>query len=155
MEVAVEEPRQISKNKVHKNEEVQCKVVKSRITKFSKQLSDDLKHNALIVGDSKVRHIEQQMAAKTNISSFWRSGATLDNYSLKKHMYRHIARFNKPILILIFNTCYLTTVTNKETKYIDLVSNSDDIVNIVIEKYRVFKQRRLYIKPAARIIFIE
>ena len=70
-------------------------------------------------------------------------------------MYRHIARFNKPILILIFNTCYLTTVTNKETKYIDLVSNSDDIVNIVIEKYRVFKQRRLYIKPAARIIFIE
>ena len=73
MEV-IEEPRQISLNKIQKNEEVQCKVIKSRISKFSKQLSDDLKHNALLVGDSKVRHIEQQMTAKTNISAFWRSG---------------------------------------------------------------------------------
>ena len=150
-----EPPRQISENKIHKNEEVQCNVIKNRIAKRRQELSDELKHNALIVGDSKVRHIEQQMSAKTNLSSFWRSGAILSNDSLNKHIDRHIARFRKPIVILLFNTCYLTTVTNRETKYIDLVSNSDDIVNIVIEKYREFKQRRLLIKPSTRIIFLE
>ena len=100
MEVA-EEPRQISEHKIKKNEEVQCKVIKTCIAKYSKELSDELKHNALIVSDIKVRHIEQQMSMKTNISSFWRSGAILNNYSLNKHIDRHIARFSKPIVILL------------------------------------------------------
>lgn len=155
MEVVEDQPRVISEKKILKNEEVHDKVIKTRTTKFTKQLCNDLKHNALIVGDSKVRHLEKQMTAKTNITAFWRSGAKLDNYSLKKHIDRHIARFNRPIVILVFNTCYLTTVTDKHAKYIDLVPNEDEIVNFVIEKYRDFKQQRLYNKPSARIVFIE
>ena len=156
MEVT-EEPRerQISDNKIKKNEEVQANVIKSRIKKHTKELSNDLKHNALIVGDSKVRHIEQLMTAKTNITAYWRSGSTLNNRCLKQYIDQHISRFNKPIVILLFNTCYLTNVVDKKTKYIDLVANYDEVVTITIESYRAFKQQRLNNKPAAQIFFIE
>lgn len=151
----VTEERQISDKKIQQNEVVQGNVIKSRIKKHTKELSNDLKYNALLVGDSKVRHIQQLMTAQTNLSAFWRSGSTLNNRCLKQYIDQHISRFNRPIVILLFNTCYLTYVTDKERKFIDLVPNSDDVVNSTIESYRAFKQQRLYNKPAAQIMFIE
>lgn len=46
-------------------------------------------------------------------------------------------------------------VADKDTKFIDLVANSDDVVTSTIESYRAFKQRRLYNKPAAQIMLID
>ena len=94
------------------------------------------------------------MTAKTNLTTYWRKGAKLDNSVLRKQIDRHISRHNKPIVFLFFNTCYLTEF-DKNRVYIDLVKNHGEIVNIIAEEYRQFKQERLYIKPNAKILFLE
>ena len=147
--------REISDKKRLKNESLILNQNKKRLLKHSKELTDKLKHNAILIGDSKVRHLENEMTANTDLTTFWRSGATLDNPILKQYVDRHISRFNKPIVILFFNTCHLTKPTYIRSKYVDLVDNADDIVNITIEKYREYKQTRLYRRPSAKIVFLE
>lgn len=147
--------RVISEKKVNKNEEVHIKSLDKFIEKHGKELTDDLRHNILLIGDSKVRHLESEMTARTNISCFWRKGAKLDNNVLRKHIDRHILRHQNPTVFLFFSTCYLTEVVDKKKGLIDLVGNSEDIVNIIIEKYTQFKQEKLYMKSTARILYLE
>ena len=147
--------RIISDTKVNKNEEIRINWIRRQVTRYSSELTEDLKHNALLIGDSKLRHLENEMTNKTHVMSFWRSGATLENPALRKHVDRHISKYNKPIVICLFNTCYLTSVSDRIRKYIEITQNSDDIVNFIIEQYTQFKQERLYRRPSAKIIFIE
>ena len=148
-------PRKISEKKIAKNEDLQLNLIKNNIVKYGAELTDDFKHNSVLIGDSKVRHLEELMTNKTHIVSFWRSGATLDNVALRRHVDRHISRYNRPVVILFFNTCSLTGFSDETRTYIDLTENSAEIVNVIIEQYKQFKQQRLYQKPSAKIIFIE
>lgn len=91
----------------------------------------------------------------TDITAFWRSGVTIDNPVLKQYVDRHITRFNKPIVIRFFNTCHLTKPTYIRSKYVDLVDNANEIVNITINKYIEYKQTRLYRRPSVKIILLE
>lgn len=147
--------REISEKKLNKNAEIRKKWFTQRINKYEKELTDDLNHNVLLIGDSKVRHLENEMTAKTNLTCFWRSGGKLDNVMLKRHVDRHISHFNNPIVVFLFNTCYLTDFIDGSRTYIDLVENSDTVVNSVIDTYLQFKQARLYRKSSVKIIYLE
>ena len=150
-----EQSRVISDKKVKQNGEVHKKWVEGRISKYEKELTGKLNHSTILIGDSKVRHLENEMVSATNLTCFWRSGAKLDDVALKRHIDRHISQFNEPIVVLLFNTCYLTNFVAGNRKYIDLVNNVDEIANIIVETYRRFKQARLYRKPSSKIIFLE
>ena len=146
--------RVISEKKIQRNERINGKTIKKNIQKYKAELTDELKHNVLLVGDSKVRHVENEMTDNTHLQSFWRSGAKLDNSMLLPHIDRHLNRYNKPIVLLWFNTCYLTNFITGQRKYIDL-SDNNNIVNTVIDKYTSFKQRKIYAKSSSIIIFLE
>ena len=154
MEESTVQKHKISESKVKKNEDVHIKGLSKRIEKYKAELTNELKHNVLLIGDSKVRHIENEMTNNTHISAFWRSGSTLDNPVLKRHMNRHLYRFNKPVIILWFNTCYLTRVTDKIRKYIQITANAN-IINYIINEYTAFKQQMILAKSTAKIIFLE
>ena len=147
--------REISDKKIEKNAEIRKKWFIRRINKYEKEITDDLNHNVLLIGDSKVRHLENEMTAKTNLTAFWRSGGKLDNVMLKRHIDRHISHFNQPIVVLYFNTCYLTDFITGSRKYVDLVENSDTVVNRLVDTYMQFKQDRLYRKPSIKLIYLE
>ena len=71
--------RLISVNKFQKNEELRRNKVKFLISKYGAEITDDLKHNVLIVGDSKVCHLELEMRANPTLTNYWRKGAEVDS----------------------------------------------------------------------------
>ena len=83
--------------------------------------------SAIIIGDSKVRHLDAEMTDKTHIRTVWRSGAELNNHHITRELDRHIMRYNNPIVLLWFGTCEITRFVGPEVggrkKYIDLVLN--------------------------------
>lgn len=147
--------RVISDKKLKKNETLHVNKIPGLIKRYEAQLTDDLNHNVILVGDSKVRHIDLEMTAQTNLTNFWRKGAEVENTQLLPHIHRHIQRHSKPIVLLWFNTCHLTKFDNNDRKFINLVDNFDDIVNITINKYTALKQRLIYRKSTAIVLFLE
>ena len=147
--------RVISEKKLNKNEDLLLERIPTLRKRFEEQLTDDLKHNVLIVGDSKVRHLDQEMTAKTNLTNFWRKGAEIDNTRLNPHIYRHIQRQTNPIVLLWFGTCHLTKFTDQSRTFIDIVDNHDEIINRIVDKYTQFKQRLIYKKSTTTVIFID
>ena len=59
--------RIISDNKIERNERINGKTVKNSIAKYKAELTDALKHNVLLVGDSKVCHLENEMTDNTHL----------------------------------------------------------------------------------------
>ena len=147
--------RVISEKKLKKNEDIHVNSIPSLTKRYEAELTDDLKHNVIIAGDSKVRHIDLEMTARTNLTNFWRKGAQIENSQLLTHIYRHVQRHTNPVVLLWYNTCHLTKFTNKDRKFLELTDNYEDIVNITINKYIAFKQRLIYRKSTTTVIFIE
>ena len=92
--------RVISDKKLKKNETLHVNKIPGLTKRYEAQLTDDLNHNVILVGDSKVRHIDLEMTAQTNLTNFWRKGAEVENTQLLPHIHRHIQRHSKPIVLL-------------------------------------------------------
>lgn len=69
-------------------------------------------------------------------------------------MNQHLHRFNKPVILIWFNTCYLTGFIDKMRKYIQITNNTN-IINYIINEYTVFKEQMIMAKSSAKIIFLE
>ena len=148
----------LSVAKVNRNETKHCKKIRKQVEHFKQQLNDEFfGENAILVGDSKLRHLSIEMSSKTHINIIWRSGAPLEHNYLTQQVNRHIGRYANPVVLLWFGTCEFTGFIdgNKKNNYINLVPNFNNVTTTLINKYTAYKQRCLAIKPNARIIFIE
>ena len=146
---------ELSVNKIKRQEVINDNKIKKQIRHFSEKLNGEFScENVLLVGDSKIRHLNYEMADKTYLRMIWRSGANIDNEYLVKQTDRYIRRYNNPAIIAWFGTCELTRVTDKHKKYIDLAPNFTNVVDIVVDKYRTYKHNRILAKSSTRIVFL-
>lgn len=148
----------LSEAKVNRNETLHCKKIRKQVVHFNEQLNDDFfGENAILVGDSKLRHLYFEMNSRTHINMTWRSGAKLDHDYLTLIVDRHIQRYAKPTVLLWFGTCEFTEFSagNKKKKYIDLAPNFNGIIDVLITKYMAYKQRCIALKPNVKVVFIE
>ena len=145
----------LSEAKIERNEKLNDKKTKRQITYFSEKLPREFTNeNVLVIGDSKVRHLYEEMDNQTFIRTLWRSGANIENEYLTGEADKYIRRYNNPALIVWFGTCELMRVVDKHKKYIDLVDNVSNEVAILADKYRTYKHNRVLAKSSCRIIFL-
>lgn len=145
----------LSEAKIERNERLNEEKTFKQIKYFSAKLTDEFTmENIIVIGDSKVRHLFYEMGDRTFLRMLWRSGANIDNDFLTREADRYITRYNNPGIIAWFGTCELTRVVDKVNKYIDIVPNITNIVDILADKYRAYKHNRMLTKASTRIIFL-
>ena len=94
------------------------------------------------------------MDNKTYLRTAWRSGANIEDEFLIRKADTYIRRYNNPVIITWFGTCELTRVIDKHKKYIDIVPNITNVVDILADKYRTYKHLRTLAKSSTRIVFL-
>ena len=145
----------LSENKIIRNEKKHTEKLCKQITHFSKKLNEFSNENVMLVGDSKVRHIYNEMADINYVRMLWRSGAELNNTQLVPQVDRYVRRYNNPTIIVWFGTCELTHFTGNTRKYIDIVPNFDNIVFTLMTRYVAYKQRLIQFRPTTRVVFLD
>ena len=71
---------ELSVNKTKRQEVINDNKIKKQIWYFSENLNGEFScKNVFLVGDSKVRHLNYEMADNTYLRMIWRSGASIDN----------------------------------------------------------------------------
>ena len=125
---------------------------------FNQKLNDNFSdNNALIVGDSKVRHLSEVSNVKNHVRMIWRKGANINNAFLTRETGRYISRYRRrgPVTILLWHgTCELTTVIDREKLHINF-STRPDLVNRILADYMAYKERIKRQFPETRVLFIE
>ena len=134
----------LSVNKINRNETKHKEKIKKQIKHFSSELTEYSNENVMLVGDSKVRHLFNEMSDINYVHMVWRSGSELGNPELGRQVDRYVQRYNNPTIITWFGTCELTRFINTSghgRKYIDVVPNFNNIVDILVIRYMAYKQR--------------
>ena len=90
----------LSEAKIERNEKLNDKKTKRQIVYFSEKLPQEFTNeNVLIIGNSKVRHLYDEMDNYTFIRTLWRSGANIENEYLTREADKYIRRYNNPAII--------------------------------------------------------
>ena len=82
----------LSENKIVRNEKKHGEKMRKQIKHFSAELTDFSSENVMMVGDSKVRHLFNEMTDINYVNMVWRSGADIDNNQLRIQVDRYVRR---------------------------------------------------------------
>ena len=116
------------------------------------------KDKVFLVGDSKVRYIEDQLqdadgdVKRIECRSRKGKGTTSDFF--KKKLFKKIPKYQKPIVLFWFGTCELTNKP-KHSKYVYLKSNLPLELENLKRRYTRLKERILRINKDATVVFID
>ena len=148
----------LSEAKINKNRDLHTdkidKQVEHFVGKLNKTFSDN---NAIIIGDSKVRHLSQVSNVQNHVKMIWRKGATVNNTFLNRETFRFIRKYRTrgPVTVLLWHgTCELTSVFDRNKGHIN-ISNRADLANRIAADYITYKERIRMQFPDTIVLFIE
>ena len=134
--------------KVHRNK------IRSSCRKLSSKFDTATDKITLLIGDSKARGLQQNLAYNTAITINYRSGAKIQ-YLNTTYVQNLIKRTYRPFILLWFGTNELTRITRKPENYIDIIDNIEECIPTLINSYLQYKQLIYTINRGSNVIFLE
>ena len=150
----------LSEAKISRNQDLHTDKINRQVLHFTGKLNETFTdNNAIIIGDSKVRHLFQVSNVRNHVRMLWRKGAAVNNTFLNKETVKYIRKYRNrgrgPVTVLLWHgTCELTTVIDRKKGHIN-ISSRPDLVNGVAADYMAYRERIKRQFPETQVLFIE